>query len=168
MSDEPESDPEQKQRPQRNTEALEVPDKGVKTSWTSKPDRPLVECSHSFLNDTMGSRRTTHPNLIQIPDQHDDLKILEFLVRIPCCHSYGIGHTCSLDLIPGLGISICYGCGRKTNKQTITHFCFEPLSLGMTYGSKKPGASAFMPLECFPLEASRHVKKSDYSETIRS
>ena len=29
---------------------------------------------------------------------------------IQCCHSCGRGHSCHLDLIPGLGTSTCGGC----------------------------------------------------------
>ena len=40
---------------------------------------------------------------VQSPAWHSGL-------RIQCCCSCGIGHSCDLDLIPGLGISICPGC----------------------------------------------------------
>ena len=43
---------------------------------------------------------------------------LEFLLRLSRlmvwqCHSCGVGHSCSSNLIPGLGTSIC--CGRAPN-----------------------------------------------------
>ena len=31
--------------------------------------------------------------------------------------AYGVGHSCGSDLIPGLGISICHGCGWKRKKK---------------------------------------------------
>ena len=34
-------------------------------------------------------------------------------LRIWHCCSCGLGHSCTLDLTPGLGTSICYGCKKK-------------------------------------------------------
>ena len=36
--------------------------------------------------------------------------------RIQCCHSCGVGCTCSWQLIPGLGTSICCWCRGKRKK----------------------------------------------------
>ena len=44
----------------------------------------------------------------------------EFLhngLRIWHCHGYGIGHSCGLDLIPGLGASICHWCSHKRTEE---------------------------------------------------
>ena len=42
-------------------------------------------------------------------------------VRIRCCRSCGVGHSCGLEWIPGPGTSTCHGCGQKqTNKQDRT------------------------------------------------
>ena len=38
-------------------------------------------------------------------------------VRIQCCHSCGIGLTWDADSIPGLGTSICLGCGQKKEEE---------------------------------------------------
>ena len=39
-------------------------------------------------------------------------------LRIPCCCSSGVDHSCSSDLIPGLGTSICCRCGKKKKKKS--------------------------------------------------
>ena len=42
-------------------------------------------------------------------------------LRIWHCHSCGIGHSCALDSIPGLGTYICHGMWPKRQKQNKTH-----------------------------------------------
>ena len=44
------------------------------------------------------------------------------VLRIQCYCSCGIRHTCSLDLIPGLGTSICQGCGQKKERKKMFYF----------------------------------------------
>ena len=34
-------------------------------------------------------------------------------LSIQCCHSCDAGQSCGSDLTPGLGTSICHGCGEK-------------------------------------------------------
>ena len=41
-------------------------------------------------------------------------------LRIWHCYSCGIGHSCSSDLLPGLGTSICCGCDQKEKKKNNT------------------------------------------------
>ena len=39
------------------------------------------------------------------------------------CHSCGIGCSCGLDSVPGLGTSICHGCGHlKKKKRGVKYF----------------------------------------------
>ena len=40
-------------------------------------------------------------------------------VKDPALHSCSIGHSCRSDSIPGLGISICCGCGQKKKKKSL-------------------------------------------------
>ena len=44
-------------------------------------------------------------------------------LRIQHCCSCGVGHSCGLDSIPGLGMSICYECGHKKWVYKYIHFC---------------------------------------------
>ena len=37
-------------------------------------------------------------------------------LRILCCHSGSVGHNRGLNLIPGLGASICHRCSQKKKK----------------------------------------------------
>lgn len=50
--------------------------------------------------------------------------------RIRCCHSCNIGPNCDLDLIPGLGNSICCGAApqnRKKKNKTLICKCHQCL-----------------------------------------
>ena len=46
---------------------------------------------------------------VQPPVWHSGLKILHH-------RDFGIGHSCGSDSVPGLGTSICHGCGQKREK----------------------------------------------------
>ena len=68
----------------------------------------------------------TFPSAIAIVKNHKlDCPLCHSGLRSQNCHSCGIGHSCSSDLIPGLGTSICCGCGHKKQNHNLTlELCF--------------------------------------------
>ena len=70
---------------------------------------------------TCYATEASHTNILK----HKHLEVLLWCsgLRIQCCHSYGTGCSCGtgcsygLDLIPGLGTSICHWCGWKRKQK---------------------------------------------------
>ena len=91
--------------------------------WDTK-ERPsnasleLKKVVREFCCDAAGERCGVVSAIAQVavevrvlfPAQHSGLKIWH-------CHSCGIGCSCSSDLIPGPGTSICHGSGQKPNQK---------------------------------------------------
>ena len=53
--------------------------------------------------------------------RHKEFLLWHSELKIHHCYSYGIGHNCGSDLIPGPGTSVIHGCGQKRKKEKVKH-----------------------------------------------